>query len=522
MLRFDIHACLSGLVCVPLLGAATIESSGGFVWGAETSVGGTVQSQAAFGSGLQLAAFSSGDSSVTGVSGPLAAVSNVPSIGDDRFNFIASLGDVLDVTYDDVLFLSGLFEPDGESLSFEVTVNAGELAFNGVPTSPVRLQSGERFAWTLPSSGQISDFVMTIVGRDVVDLPSADSPLAVEALDEVVFSVKGSDGSPLSAGSQSDFGIIEVVTGSAEKSFAIANETVISPGPGALQRLNAETATWSPSDRRSGLVLWQQIPPRASRLIVSALDLSGPAAGDFEISGIMLPTVLDPGESEAFTVTFRPEEPGERLATVSVIQPGQPQGFFGFGLRGVGNRAPDPVPDTIVRSVGLEPIKIRVADLLFNDRDLDGDMVQFAGLAALQTDQGRTLEVLNDNWLVYYPGAPDEVVDDQFRYQVTDGRGTIATAVVTIQEQAQSGTSGAFEATLTVGPGSQVSIRVRGIPGRRYQAQYTDQLNPPNTVWTDLGAVVTASPQDGSFAVTDPQPPVVNRIYRIIEAPPQR
>ena len=123
MLRFGIHACLSGLVCVPLLGAATIESNGGFVWGAGTSTVGTVQSQAAFGSGLQLAAFRSGDSSVTGVSGPLAAVSNVPSIGDDRFNFIASLGDVLDVTYDDVLFLSGLFEPDGESADGRLTAS---------------------------------------------------------------------------------------------------------------------------------------------------------------------------------------------------------------------------------------------------------------------------------------------------------------------------------------------------------------------------------------------------------------
>lgn len=510
-----------GLAWVSWVGAAEIESIGHFGGGFSSTGPGSIQSQSSFAGGLGAARFSTTDGSVSGESGPLAAVQNPPVVGEDRANFIASLGDSLDISYADIAFLSGITELDGESLGFQVEASAGDLSQNGTPTARVELQAGQRFLWNLPESGSLADLVMTVVGIDQVALSSSASPLGIEDAGAISVSVKASDGASLGVTAPSNLGDVQVPAGTTTEVYTISNDSFVSDSGVTLEAIEAEAETWSESDQQTGLVVLRQPPPRSSKLSVTEIDLEGAAAGDFEIGEVTLPFFLAPGESETFSITFRPQEPGDRLASVGLVRPGNPNGFFEFGVRGFGNQAPNGAADEIVRAFGLEPIKIRVADLLFNDRDLDGDMVRFAGLVAPLSARGRTLEVLNDQWLVYYPGVPDETPDDQFEYDLSDGRGAFSTSVVTIREEALNGTAGAIETTLVAGPGQPVTIRVRGIPGRVYQAQFTNQLNPPNTVWTDLGAPTTASPQNGGFQITDPQAPPGQRIYRIIEAPQQ-
>ena len=414
-----------------------------------------------------------------------------------------------------------MVEVDGEALSYRVTVNGGDLSQNGSSTVQVSLQPGQRFLWKLPATGDLESIGLTVVGVDAVALSSNQSPLAVEEAGAITIAVKGSGGSDLGGAKASELGNVTFPGGTTTEVYEIINTSIRSNSSPTLELLNEETATWTPEEQLTGLVVLRQPPVRSSRVTVNSIDISGAASGDFVVSDVDLPLSLAPGEADTFTVTFQPQGHGDRVASVGLARPGYPQGFFEFAVNGFGNRQPNGSNDEIIRPIDLEAIKIRVADLLFNDRDLDGDMVRFAGLVAPVSAQGHTIEVLNDQWLVYYPGVPDEPQDDQFEYELSDGRGAFSTSIVTIREVASNGTAGAVEASIVAGPGQPVTLRVRGIPGRRYQAQFTTQLNPPNTVWTDLGTPTTASPENGGFQITDPQPPPGQRIYRIIESPQQ-
>ncbi len=521
MKQRGLQVLAASLASVAGVGAADLESIGGFVSGASESQAVGILSQGAFAGGFSSGGVHSIDASVSAQSGPLAAIQNQPSVTEDRFNFVASLGDSLELTYSDIAFLSGVVEVDGEALSYRVTVNGGDLIQNGTSTSQVELQAGQGFLWKLPISGDLESLGMIVVGVDAIALSSGESPLAIEEAGAITISVKGSGDSELGATNASELGNAEFPGGMVTEVYEITNTSFVTDSSAQLDLLSAEVETWTPEERLAGLVLLRQPPSRSSRLTLNAIDVSGLASGDFIVSDVELPMSLAPGETDTFTVTFEPQDHGDRVASIGLARPGFPQGFFEFGVSGFGNRAPNGSNDEIVRPVDLEPVKIRVADLLFNDRDLDGDMVRFAGLVAPVSARGRSLEILNDQWLVYYPGVPNEVQDDQFEYELSDGRGAFATSIVTIKEEEANGSSGAIEATISAGPGQPVTIRVRGIPGQSYQAQFTDQFNPPSTVWNDLGQPLTASPQNGNFQFTDLQPPPEQRIYRVIKAPQQ-
>ena len=476
---------------------AVIESRGAFIPGGVEVSSGPIRSQGGFGGGLTSGRFSSLNSSVTGQSGPLAAVQNAPVIGNERFNLVASLGDRLEISYDDIGSLSGIVELDGESLSFFVEASGGELQSDGNVVSVVALDSGQVFVWQLPGVGTLSDLILRVTALDSVAIASSESPLGVENADAIVFTVTAEDLSVVDETTASDFGDAEVAVASVSETYQIVNETTL-------------------GDAGNGLP--GQVPPRSGHLTVSSIDFGGSSPGDFLVGGITLPLVLGPGESGTFTVTFSPQDHGDRIASLGFARPGKPQGFFGFGLKGKGNRAPTGFDDEVLRPIGLDPLKIRVADLLLNDRDLDGDMVRFGGSPVATSARGRSISLINDEWMVYFPGVEDEIQDDSFVYELNDGRGASSTTVVTIRERGPSDSAGAIETTVLAGPGQPVTINVRGIPGQSYQAQFTDQLAPPNTIWNDLGPPTTASSLNGGFQITDPQPPLGQRIYRIIEA----
>ena len=157
--------------------------------------------------------------------------------------------------------------------------------------------------------------------------------------------------------------------------------------------------------------------------------------------------------------------------------------------------------DEVFRPIGLEPFKIRVADLLANDTDSDNDTLAFGGLVNVLSGRGRTLLVLDERWIVYYPAVADEPSDDSFSYAVSDGRGGMAQAVVWVRERVVDRAGLNIVGAVDQG-GGQLTIRARGIPGRTYQAQVATTFTPPTTIWANLGDPVQASPTDGSFVVS--------------------
>lgn len=183
-----------------------------------------------------------------------------------------------------------------------------------------------------------------------------------------------------------------------------------------------------------------------------------------------------------------------------------------------GNRAPHGVRDDLVRPVGMDPLKIRIAELLINDRDIDGDGVRFAGLASDLSIHGGSIKMLNSHWLVYYPDLAESGRVDYFEYDLTDGRGAYASALVSIRQEDSTLAVGAIEVTTPEGAGHSVMLSGRGVPGRYYQAQYTDKLNASAPIWVDLGGAALASPQHGGFEIVDSRAVAEQRIYRIVEA----
>lgn len=495
---------------------AVIESSGTFVPGAVQASVGTFASQAALGTGLVSGGQLSTGGSYSGQSGPLAAVQNAPVVTDDRFNFLGLPGDSLEISYDDIAGLAGIVELDGETLTYFIEVAVGELRVGGSVTAAVILEGGGSFTWELPGDATIEEMIMSITAFDALAIASADSPIGVEDANAVSFTVKLGD-TVVDESNSSDLGDAEVAVGSVSAEYVICYDATSGSGAVAvgLRRLGLEDTLDSP---RLGLVPLRDPPPRTGRTSISSIGLEGAAAGDFEISGLNFPLVMEPGETAAFTITFRPQSPGDRLASVSLGRPGRPGGFYSFGVEGRGNRPPTGGDDEVIRTLGLAPLKIRLADLLANDIDIDGDVVEFGGFVTDVSMNGRTLSLIDDEWMVYYPGVADETPDDSFVYRVSDGRGATAPSVVRILDRRSDDVTGAIEATVQLGPGPAVAIRVRGIPGRRYQAQFTNALTPPNTVWMPLGPPALASPLNGGFAITDPQPPPGQRIYRIVEA----
>jgi hypothetical protein len=181
------------------------------------------------------------------------------------------------------------------------------------------------------------------------------------------------------------------------------------------------------------------------------------------------------------------------------------------------NLPPTGNEDEVFRPIGLEPFKIRVAELLVNDTDADGETVAFGGLVNATTAQGRALLVLDGRWIVYFPAVADEPVDDGFSYTVSDGKGGTAQAMVWIRERVIDRAGLNIVGAVDQG-GGQLMIRARGIPGRTYQAQVATAFTPPTTAWVNLGAPVQASPTDGAFSVAGlAAGGTGQRFYRTIE-----
>jgi Cadherin-like domain len=84
------------------------------------------------------------------------------------------------------------------------------------------------------------------------------------------------------------------------------------------------------------------------------------------------------------------------------------------------NHIPVALPDTFNRLIGL-PFTIRIADVLANDSDLDGDPLTIIGLS--ENSANGALVDRDTTFIYYTPPETNTNALDQFTYTISDGRG---------------------------------------------------------------------------------------------------
>lgn len=470
-------------------GQPLIESNGGFVVSGGVSSVGPYSTQAAIGSGSGSdQVFSNSYFARSGESAPLE---NEPFFSADPVSLVGDGGDVLTIDYATLVEQVAAQDSDFDSLALFVQASSGVLSFDGSEVEELFLQSEESFTWELPSLVVDPNPNLTVTLYDGVFESLSVSEVGVQSASATDFSVATEAGT-VSDGADSDLGEAEVDVSSTEETYVITNGTVVS-GDLFAAAANEED------------------------LVISEIEIAGSHPDDFSITGVTLPLTLAPGESATFVVQFGPRHHGQRQAQINIYRLGADQSLFGFGVSGRGNRPPTGGDDEVSRPVGLAPVKIFLSDLLANDFDIDGDPVEFGGFVTELSAQGRSLERLGDEWIVYHPGAEDEDPDDSFVYHVSDGRGAMAPSVVWIREGSGGGIAENLETGIEALSGGGVLLRFRGIPGRLYQTQYTEAFSGEQTIWVDLGDPAIARTTNGSIEVEDTSVGASARFYRLIE-----
>jgi hypothetical protein len=171
------------------------------------------------------------------------------------------------------------------------------------------------------------------------------------------------------------------------------------------------------------------------------------------------------------------------------------------------NTKPVAGDDTIQR-YATEGVKVRVATLLANDTDADGDSLTFA-LNGSTSANGGTV-IVSGGWVIYTPAAGFTNADS-FTYTISDGHGGSAVGTVTVAIITDNSPSSNL--TITSIGNNEYRIDGNGIPGRTYRLQHSDSTNPFN--WQDLpGGSVTADGV-GQFEYTDTSTAEI-RLYRSV------
>lgn len=87
-------------------------------------------------------------------------------------------------------------------------------------------------------------------------------------------------------------------------------------------------------------------------LVVTQLSLSGIDAGEFDLTGVQPPIMLDAGESSGFMVVFMPVMPGSKTATVEIMSNDPDDSLVAVPLSGAGELPPE--PDIVVAPEALQ------------------------------------------------------------------------------------------------------------------------------------------------------------------------
>lgn len=170
------------------------------------------------------------------------------------------------------------------------------------------------------------------------------------------------------------------------------------------------------------------------------------------------------------------------------------------------NTPPVAAPDQLYR-YSDSGVKVRIATLLTNDSDPDGDGLTFVSASATSA-AGGTVKV-QGGWINYAP--PTGFTNaDSYSYVIADSFGSRATGTVAITILVVNAPSQNVAGIDTLGNGTTI-VQFNGTRGYTYSVQYADNLQAPN--WRTLGTATADT--TGKFDFAD-SPPVNSptRFYR--------
>jgi subtilisin-like proprotein convertase family protein len=149
---------------------------------------------------------------------------------------------------------------------------------------------------------------------------------------------------------------------------------------------------------------------------------------------------------------------------------------------------------------------VKIQKCISNDFDADDD-----ALTVIAVSNGaHGTATFNGTQITYTPAA-NYVGSDAFTYTISDGRGGLATATITVEVySAEAATPNMLPIVMN---GSIPTVRFAGIPGFTYTLERTPTLSP--AAWQQIGGTITV-PANGIVEYPDMTAPAGSAFYRTV------
>ncbi len=208
------------------------------------------------------------------------------------------------------------------------------------------------------------------------------------------------------------------------------------------------------------------------------------------------------------TVTFTPTTgytgPASFVYAISDGKGGVASGTVSLNVTAPPNSAPVANNDSGFSTVQNNALTIQASSLLANDTDVDGDTLTITGIVAGSATNGTATFNAQTNTISFTPTA-GYVGAASFGYSVSDGRGGIATASVSLNVTAASTSVSLFSsadtpANTSVQDTQQVNLGVQFVSSQsgtitaiRYYKGASDTGTHTGSLWTSTGTLLASA-----------------------------
>jgi len=156
--------------------------------------------------------------------------------------------------------------------------------------------------------------------------------------------------------------------------------------------------------------------------------------------------------------------------------------------------------DNNMGALSNHPRSVKIEKILADDFDEDDDTLSVSAVSPTSTHGGTvTLRAL----VVTYSSPTNFIGTDTFTMTISDGRGGIATATMTVQVYSENDPSVNSIGGVTIGTNGHPHVRFAGIPGCSYLMQRAAGVSGP---WITIGSFIVPDNGIADFEDTNPLP----------------